>query len=126
MSARFDTIADIAGSDDWQHDPFGTAIALHFAIAEVLDMSDVAGDVTPRPFDRWQYRRAPFTVPALETVAARAEDFSEGEFTDDYDYATIALAAALHEEQITQADLVYVGDVLSRYVALLDLAGKTY
>lgn len=127
MSTRFDRIASITYSDDWEYDPFGTAMALHFAIAEVLDASDVEGDVTPEPFDRWQYRRAPArTVPALEVIAARAEDFHEGEWSDDYSYATVALAAALVAGEVSQDDLIYAGDVLSRYVAVLERSGKTY
>ncbi|BBC53801.1 hypothetical protein [Mycobacterium phage PP] len=122
-SDRFNLIADIAGADDW-YDLYGTALNLHFDIAEVLDASDVEGDVTPGPFARWQYRRPPLTVPDLETIAARAEDFSEGEWADDYGYATVALASALLAGEITQADLVYVGDVLSRYLTLLEANGE--
>lgn len=123
---RFDVIADIAGADDWQHDPFGTATGLFFPIAEVLDMSDIEGDVTLKPFARWQYHPSPLRVPALETVAARASDFAEGEFADDYSYATVMLANALESDQITQSDLIYAGDVLNKYIALLERNGKRY
>lgn len=125
-TARFDRIADIAGADDWEHDPYGTATILHFDIAAVLDASDVEGDITPAPFARWGYRRAPFTVPALETIAARADDFAEGEYSGDYTFGTVALAVALRDDEISQDDLVYVGDVLSRYARLLDRAGRSY
>lgn len=124
--SRFEIVADIAGAEDWEHDPYGTAVALHFDIASVLDMSDIEGDVSPEPFDRWEYRRAPFTVPAIETVAARAADFNEGEFSDDYSYAEIALAVAVRDGQLSQADLIFAGDVCSRYARMLDRAGRSY
>ena len=124
---RFDRIADIAGAEDWDHAPLETSLGLFFDIASVLDMSDIEGDVTPEPFARWQYRRTPFTVPSIETVADRyISEFSEGEWSDDYTYGQIELAYALHNEQITQADLIYAGDVLNRYLELLKLADRDY
>jgi hypothetical protein len=78
---------------------------LHFDIAEVLDMTDIA---------------------SIETVAARAEDFAEGEWSDDYSYSLVALAAAYRDEVVSQADLIYAGNVLSRYTSLLKLAGVDY
>ena len=126
MSTRFSTIADIAGAEDWDYDPWGTATGLHFDIAAVLDMSDVEGDVSPEPFARWQYRRAAIAVPAIETVAARADRFSEDEGADDYSYGTVELAFAYQNGDITQADLIYAGDVLSRYSRLLERAGRSY
>lgn len=119
-------VIDIAGADDWEYDPWGTAMGLMFDVASVLDMSDVEGDVTPQPFARWNYRRAPFTVPAIDTVAARADDYNEGEWVDDYTYGEISLAAAFRDGHITQTDLIYAGDVLNRYTALLRLAGEDY
>ena len=124
--SRFARIAEIAGEDDW-HDPWGAAMNLFFNIAEVLDMTDISGDVTPEPFAQWQYRRSPLvTVPAIETVAARAEDFAEGEWSDDYSYSQVSLAAAYRDGEITQDDLIYAGNVLQRYTALLELAGRSY
>ena len=125
--SRFDRIAEIAGADDWDYDPWGTSMSLFFDVASVLDMSDVAGIVTTEPFARWNFRPAPFTaVPSIEDVAARADDFSEGEWADDYSYAEISLAAAMQADEITQDDLIYAGDVLDRYTALLRRAGKDY
>lgn len=124
--SRFDRIIDLAGVDWDIHDIWGTAMCMFFDVASVLDMTDIAGDVTPQPFDRWQYGRAPFTIPAVETVAARAEDFSEGEFADGCTYGQVALAQAYVNEEITQADLIYAGDVLSRYTDLLRRTGKDY
>ena len=128
MSARLENVLDIAGADDW-YDPWGTAMALHFDIAAVLDMAQayVREDITTKPFARWQYHRAAArSVPALEDVAARADDFAEGEWADDYTYGTVMLAAALYAEQISAADLIYAGDVLAKYTHLLELAGKSY
>jgi hypothetical protein len=124
--SRFNNVANIAGADDWQSDPWGTTLGLHFDICAVLDASDIEGDVTPGPFARWQYSRGLASVPALETIAARAEDFLEGEWADDYSYGTVALASALLEGDITQADLVFAGDVLERYAGLLRSAGLDY
>jgi hypothetical protein len=85
-------------------------MSLFFDVAEVLDMTDIEGDVTPGLFAQWQYRRSPMvTVPAVETVAARAKDFSRGRVVDDYTYSVVALAVAYRDEIITQADLVYAG-----------------
>jgi len=124
--SRFARIAEIAGADDW-YDKWGTAMGLFFDIAEVLDMTDIAGDVTPEPFAQWQYRRSPVgAVPAIETVAARAEDFSGGEWSDDFSYGVVSLAAAYRDGEITQDDLIYAGNVLQRYTALLELAGRSY
>jgi hypothetical protein len=125
--SRFGRVADIAGADDWDHDLWGTAMGLFFDVASVLDMSDIEGDVTPEPFKRWEYRRAPFTVIALDAVAGRAgDDFHEGEFSDDYTYAQVELARAMRERELTQADLIYAGDVLDRYTRLLRANGKDY
>lgn len=124
--SRFEQIAEIAGADDWAHDPWGTAMGMFFDIASVLDMTDTEGNVTPRPFGRWDYHRSPFTVPDVESVAARAEDFSEGEWADDYSGGQIQLASAFVSGDIGQEDLVYAGDVLSRYTDLLRREGKSY
>jgi len=124
--SRFERIVHIAGADDWHHDAWGTAMGMFFDVASVLDMSDIEGDVSPEPFARWQYQRAPFTVPAIETVAARADDYNEGEWADDYTYGQVALAIAYQDGEITQADLIYAGDVLSRYTDILRRNGKDY
>lgn len=126
-TSRFQKVVRITGEDDWDHDPWGTAMGMFFSVAEVLDMSDIEGDVTPDHFSRWQHRRGfAGTVPDLETVAARADDFSEGEFADDYSYATVELASALVNRELTQDDLIYAGNVLDRYTELLRKAGKDY
>lgn len=124
-SSRFDRVRDIAGADD-DSDRWGWAMNLFFDVASVLDMSDIECDVTLQPFDRWQYQRAQVAVPDIETVAARADDFTEGEYADDYTYGEVALAVAVRDGDLTQADLIYAGDVLDRYTSLLRLAGMDY
>lgn len=120
-------VIDHAAADDWQHDPWGTAMGLMFDIASVLNMSDIEGDATPAPFQRWNYNPSPYVaIPAIETVAARADDYSEGEWADDYTYGEVSLAVAVRDGEITQADLIYAGDVLNRYTALLAANGKDY
>jgi hypothetical protein len=124
--SRFERIASIAGDFD-SYDKWGSAMSLFFSVAAVLDMTDIDGDVTPEPFARWDYHRPPFTpVPSVETVAARAEEFSEGEYVDDFSYAEISLAAAYVAGEVTQDDLIYAGNVLDRYTAQLRLAGVDY
>lgn len=126
--SQFERIATIAGADDWQHDQWGTSMGLFFDVASVLDMSNVTGDITDVVFRRWGYQRAlvTHTIPSIETVAARGDDFHEGEFSDDYSYAQVALAMAIRDDEISQEDLVYAGDVLDRYTGLLRRAGKDY
>ena len=124
--SRFTRIQEIAEPDWSEHDLWGNAMGMFFAVASVLDMTDIEGDVTPKPFDRWQYGRGMGTVPDVESVAARAGHYNEGEFAGDYSYGEIALAEAFVSGEITQSDLVYAGDVLSRYTDLLRSAGKDY
>lgn len=105
------------GTDLW-----GSTLTLHFDICEVLDASDIEGDVTPEPFDRWQYRRSPVTtVPSLEALAS-----DEFEDNDDRSFGATMLAAELLRGTITQRDLIYVGDVLSKYAVLLRANGHDY
>ena len=82
--------------------------------------------MTPEPFARWDYHRPACTVPDIETVAARADQFSEGEWADDHSYGTVGLAVAYVDGEITQADLIYVGNVLDRYSRILQAAGRDY
>jgi len=123
---RFERIADIAGADDWAHDPFGTSMSMFFDVCEVLDAADVEGDVTPEWFREWGYGRGLGTVPAVETIAARADGFAEGEWADDYSYGTVALAYALVSGDIGIADLIYAGRVLNGYVAVVKAYGRDY
>lgn len=119
MSARFKLVTDHAGADDWACDPYGTAMGLAFDICEVLNASDIEGDVTPPLFSQWQYSPSPHvTVPSLETIAAQGEDSDS--------YGAVYLAQALIDGDVSQADLIYAGNVMHRYTALLTAAGRDY
>lgn len=115
-TGKFRLVTDHAGADDWAHDPWGTANMLAFDICAVLDAADVEGDLTPAPFARWEYRRGAHTVPSLETLASEEGD----------SYGEQALAQAVLDGEITVSDLIYVGNVMDRYIRLLAAAGKSY
>ena len=118
MASNIKLIADHAGADDWAYDPYGTGMNLAFDICEVLNAADVEGDITPAPFARWQYSPSPYvTVPSLDTLA----DDEEGE-----SWGARALADSLRSGENTTDQLIKAGDVLSRYVSLLTLAGRDY
>ena len=72
---RFARIAEIAGADDW-YDKWGTAMNLFFDIAEVLDMTDIEGDVTPSPFAQAN----PPQFPAFRTRREAAQALADGNF----------------------------------------------
>jgi hypothetical protein len=127
MTKTLDKVLDFVGCDDAAHDPWGSYMMAFFNVALVLDMGDVEGDVTPEPFDRWEYHPSPFvSVGDLESVAARMDDFNEGEFEGDEDYGVVALASAVVDGTVTLEDLVYVGDVLSRVTDRLRAQGRDY
>lgn len=119
MSNRFKLVADHACADGWAYDPWGTAMSMFFDIAAVLDASDIDGDITPKLFTKWAYRPSPhFTVPSLHTLAAQGDEVgASGEQS---------LAQAVLDGDITTDDLIYVGDVMHRYTALLRAAGRDY
>lgn len=110
-------VADYAGAEDWQHDPYGTAMMLFFDVAAVLDAADVAGDITPGPFAEWGYNRGACTVPDLDSLAA-------GDNPDSYGQRF--LAGGILDGEITTDELLYVGRVLHRYVAILTAHGRDY
>lgn len=133
--SRFTRIAETAGSElPTERDVWGETMRVFFAVAEVLHTtaevvmeSDGYHDHALEAFARWDYLPSPYVaVPDVEAVAARASEFSEGEFSDDYSYATVALASAYVNGELTQEDLIYAGDVLSRYSDMLRTAGKDY
>ena len=119
MSERFKLVTDHAGADDWAYDPYGTAMGLAFDICEVLDAADIEGDITPELFSQWEYRPSPcVTVPSLETIAAQGEDADS--------FGAMCLPQAVIDGDVTQADLIYAGNVMHRYTALLIAAGRDY
>lgn len=110
------TVADHAGADGWTYDPWGTAALLAFDICAVLDAADIEGDITPAPFARWDYHRGAHTVPSLETLANEGGD----------SYGEQSLAQAILDGDLTPADLIYAGNIIDRYMALLTAAGRDY
>lgn len=112
-------VLDHHGGADW-HDPWGSAISLHFDICEVLDAAADAADLTPALFAEWQYHRSPVVaVPSLDTLAAEVDDPAGCG-------GAAHLAAALRDGDISVADLVYTGRVMDTYCRLLERAGRSY
>jgi hypothetical protein len=103
-------VAEIAGVDDWSHDPWGSALSLHFAICDVLTAAGGADDALAE----WDYHRG---AVAPETLA----EIAGGE-----DYTAAALAESLIAGVLTVADLVRAGNVLQRYETLAKRAGRDY
>jgi len=125
--SRFENIMDLAAAEFDTHDLWGTAMGMLFDVAAVLDMTDADGSVTPIPFARWDYHRGCSAVPDIQALADRfAHDYAEGEFADDYGYCVMSLASAYVDGLVSQADLIYAGDVLDRYTRVLRSAGKDY
>jgi len=114
--SKFQTVADYAGADGWSYDPWGTAALLAFDICAVLDAADIEGDITPEPFAQWEYRRGAHAVPSLETLAGEGGD----------SYGEQSLAQAILDGDLTPDDLIYAGNVIDRYMALLTAAGRDY
>jgi hypothetical protein len=114
MGSTVRRVADIAGSWDWDHDPWGTGLGLQFAICHVLDAIGGYGDALAR----WEYSRGAMPV---RSIVALANDDEELE-----DYETSALASAILDGYLTPDDLVHAGNVLARYTALARLAGRDY
>lgn len=108
-------IADHAGAEDWRHDPYGTAVNLHFDICEVLDADST--DEGAVALAQWKCSRGAVARQSLESIA-----FYEG----DSGFGAAGLAQALLDGEVTQADLIYAGNVLDRYTDLLTAAGRDY
>lgn len=85
------------GGDRW-----GTAIGIHFAVADLL--ADIDASTIP---DEWGYRQA-----------------LGGSDTDNWDYRV--LAEDLERGELHASDLIHAGNVLSRYCAYLDRKGLSY
>ena len=127
MSKALDKVLDIMGVWNTEHDPWGEYLGAWFDVAEVLDMADVVGNVTPEVFERWGYGPSPYvSVPDLESVADRADTYAEGEWADDYGWGTVALARAVVDGEVSIPELIYVGDVLSRVTDRLREQGRDY
>jgi hypothetical protein len=95
-------ILEAMREDDISHDPYGTCMGWHFAIADLL--SDVAPDEIP---SAWDYRRG-----------------LGGSDEEDWHY--VELSSFLEAGIITTADLVRVGNICSRYVRILHMQDRSY
>ncbi len=100
MSVR--TVYALIREDDIKHDPWGTAMSWHFAIADCLVEWG-----PPYPPAAWHYRQA-----------------AGGPETDSYAY--MELSGLLSAGEITASDLVKVGNVLARFENLCELRGMSY
>jgi len=115
-------IVDLAGSD-LKPGRLEDAVALHFDICDVLNMLDIEGDITPGPFQAWGYKPSAYvSVPDVEIVAAEA-DLPLDDQTESW--GVIWLCYGLTHGQIRQDDLIYAGNVLQRYTALLEANGQS-
>jgi propanediol dehydratase small subunit len=105
------TLAEIAGVDDWSHDPWGSALSLHFAICDVLTAAGGADDALAE----WDYHRGAAAPETLAEIAGSTED-----------YTAAALAESVIAGELTCADLVRARNVLQRYETLAKRAGRDY
>jgi hypothetical protein len=83
-------------------DPWGSAVAWHFAIADVLTEIDPA--LVP---DAWEFQPSVF-----------------GSNTEAYEYQ--AVCDLIKDDGIEPDVLIHAGNVLARYTMLLSLAGYDY
>lgn len=100
MSSRA-ILHEIRG-DDIHHDPWGTAMAWHFAIADCLGH----GWGPPYPPADWGY--------------------SSPMGPDENDPRFRALEEMLHAGTVSSEDLLRVGNILHRYERVLERAGRDY
>lgn len=106
-SSKTNLILSEVRMDDISHDPFGTALSWQFAIAEVMDSTGIK---IPQ---HWDYRAG---------VEARdIEDIIDGD-----DFKSSSVASYLTDNDVRDNDLIFAGNVLSRYVAFCHLSGKSY
>ena len=92
--------------ESWDRgDVWGSALGMHFAIADTLQLTDNGVPTA------WQYRPA-----ALLTEDTHYEESSDsGQLLDAYQMG-----------DVSSDDLVYWGNVLSRYADLCKRAGRDY
>lgn len=83
-------------------DPWGSAVAWHFAIADVITEIDPA-----QVPEAWEFQQSPF-----------------GADTEAYEYN--AVIETMRDNGAVLEDLIHAGNVLARYTHLLMLAGKDY
>lgn len=83
-------------------DPWGSAVAWHFAIADVI--AEIDREQVP---SAWEFRQSPF-----------------GADTEAYEYE--AIIETMANDGATLEDLVHAGNVLARYTHLLSINGYDY
>lgn len=114
MSARA-TLRSEFKSDDYRHDPWGTAISHLFSVCDVLS---AAGEDIPAS---WEFRHGAYNDPTLEEMA---DDLG----SDDpaYAFSAMSMAAYVLEGSISADDLRAWGNVLSRYCDVARANGHDY
>lgn len=111
MSALANPVLTLMREDDISHDPWGTAMAWAFAVAEVLyaageDVPDEMG-FSPSPFVQYS-NRAPEEWPDAEV------------------WHLLNGVPAYWVRAATVADIQFAGRVLARYLAWCRAAGRAY
>lgn len=95
-------------------DPWGSAMAMAFAVAEVGRAID-----HPEPGQILNYR--PSAVAGTVTL----DDLADNDEAN-VDYETESLALAVRAREVTEEDLTMAARILNKYLNLCKLAGKDY
>jgi hypothetical protein len=103
--------------DGWDGgDPFGSAMELAWAVAEVGRAMD-----EPEPGQTLNYRPSPLSY------SRTVEQIANGSRVDDeISFAMESLADAVVDGRVTIDDLVFSAKVLSRYIGICRQAGVDY
>lgn len=88
--------------DDLRHDPWGTSLTWHFAVCELM-----VEWAPPYPPSEWGFRQA-----------------MGGPDTENHAYQE--LTDMIEAGEVDPDDLLRVGQVLHRYEAMLERAGRSY
>lgn len=107
--------------DGWDgDDPFGSAMSMAWAVAEVARAADAEASATIDGALSISWGAA----PVLDLT--EAADLDSREDPGDVSFETHALAAAYLDGAVTVADLTFAARVLSRYIDLCTAAGLDY
>lgn len=104
--------------DDIKHDPWGTAMGWHSAIARVLHALDP--NLVPA---NWEYQRSVADTADLEEIAGDPDSEDEDE---NLEYPDCDVALFVLGDEVDEATLIYWGNVLARYTAACKRAGRSY
>lgn len=88
--------------DDLKYDPWGTSMSWHFALCDVM-----VEWAPPYPPADWKFRQA-----------------MAGPDTESFAYQE--LTSLMESGELSSTDLLRIGNVLHRYEAMLDRAGRSY